>query len=425
MTTAISEKARAKVAPQGGSAGGQKAPAASTAVAVKNCVGMNSQKIGELFEQYKLQIAQVLPKHLTSERILQLATTLVSRNPEIKSCTLPSIIGSVMNAAMLGLDLTPQFGECYLIPYNNSKTGVKELEFQIGYKGWIKLFRNTGLISNIYAECVREGDEFDVELGLRYDLKHKPNYGKRGKLLFTYCVVRFKDNAYNFKVLAEADVFARRARSKSYMNAVKYKTDKSPWITDEEAMWNKSAVLGIRAFIPSNTELAQAAMTDGATLTPDMFSSETKDVDPEKVRRTEIEDIDYSEQQQNQEPEQGQEEGAQSNNNGGQETGQEAGETGTKEQAPANENAAAAPKDPDPAKAAWLEAAGAQKERILRTAGKDEYFRVIGTLGYESIAEIPAQERKKVLDALKERADWAEKEARQAGAADKSGKLDL
>jgi len=418
--TSISEKAKNAIAPQNGSGNGNSNKNLPAKAAPKTLVGMKSQDIARLLDAYKLQIAQVLPKHLTTERVMQLATTLVSRNPDIKSCTLPSIIGAVMNAAMLGLDLTPQFGECYMIPYNN-KSGVKELEFQIGYKGWIKLFRNTGLISNIYAECVREGDLFDVELGLRYDLQHKPNYGKRGKLIFTYCVVKFKDGAYNFKVLAESDVYSRRARSKSYTNAVKYKTDKSPWITDEEAMWNKSAVLGIRAFIPSNTELAQAAMTDGATLTPDMFSSETKDIDPEKIRNAEeAESEDITGQEQGQEAE------TQPGVDGSQESSQEAGEAAKEKQEAAAENTAAAPKDPDPAKAAWPEAAGAQKERILRTAGKEEYFRVIGTLGYESIAEVLPAEQKKVLDALKERADQAEKEAKTAPAGNnRTGNLGL
>ena len=85
----------------------------------------------------------------------------------------------------------------------------------------------------------------------------------------------------------------------------------------------------------------------------------------------------------------------------------------------------AGPKDPDPAKAAWLEEAGAQKERIIRTAGKEEYFRVLGTLGFDSIAEVPDAGRKKVLDALRDAADNCERQDRTASDLDKDRKDDF
>ena len=49
---------------------------------------LNSATINEMLSAYRLQIAQALPKHLTPDRVIQMATTLMAKNEELKKCSL-------------------------------------------------------------------------------------------------------------------------------------------------------------------------------------------------------------------------------------------------------------------------------------------------------------------------------------------------
>lgn len=333
----------------------------------KTLAGFKSGDISSLLGAYKLQIAQAIPKHVTAERVIQLATTVITRSPEIKNCTPESVIGAVMNAAMLGLDITPQFGQAYFVPYNNKKTGHREAQFMLGYKGWIQLFRRSGEVSTIYAEVVRDGDEFEVELGLANTLKHKPNFSKRGRLIAVYAVVKYKDGGYNFVVLTEADVVARKKRSQAVKAGMP-----TPWDTDPEAMWKKSAIRALVPYVPASVEMLKASVTDGAVITSEMFSADTKDVDLDKVEQAEAEDVtDEEEEDDQQEPD-------------------------TENQAPE------ATKD---TKAEFMAMARPLMAAIIKAKGSDYFARVLATCKVNNLEEVKPEQYNAVITALQYEAD--------------------
>ena len=78
-----------------------------------------------------------------------------------------------MVSAQLGLE-PGTLGYCYLVPYQNKKTGQLEIQFQLGYKGILELVRRSGQVENIEARVVYEKDKFDFEYGLTPKLVHKP-----------------------------------------------------------------------------------------------------------------------------------------------------------------------------------------------------------------------------------------------------------
>lgn len=401
MATSIADKAKGAIAKSG-----------SVDPRKETLVGYNSDGLSKLLDRYRLQISQALPQHVSPERIIQLATTVFTKNPELRKCSVPSVVGAVMNASMLGMDLTPQLGHAYFIPYWNSELNVFECEFQIGYKGWIHLMRRTGAIKTIRARVVREGDEFQIEYGLEEKLIHRPNLQERGALIAVYAVVEYKDGGYNFVVLSPQDIEARKKRNKA---VAKGKT--TAWDTDPEAMWSKSAIRALVPYVPASIDIVKAEVTDGSVVTSDMFNSTTKDVDLSKVRRTEEpEDIDPI--------------SGDGDKDAKAEHEKESAPEAEKKRTKAGEKRSDEAKSGDPtsdknAKEKWLEQAGAQKERIIRSAGKDAYWQVLGNLGYESIAEIPEKDRDIVFEALKARADLAEKSAPKSSAAPETGNLGL
>src|SRR5262245_29341353 len=104
--------------------------------------------VRDLLEKSRAQIALALPRHMSADRMLRVAMTSVQRNPLLLDCTPVSLVGAIIQSSQLGLEPDGELGEAYLIPYrNNKKGGQREVQFQTGYKGLLKLARNSGAIS--------------------------------------------------------------------------------------------------------------------------------------------------------------------------------------------------------------------------------------------------------------------------------------
>ena len=123
-------------------------------------VNQTPKGIQAILDKFKDRIAAALPGTITPERMVQIATQLISRNPDIQKCSTPSIIGAIFQAATLGLDLTPALGQAAIIPYWNGKTKQTEAQFQIMYRGLIQLARRSGEIKSLSAHVVYENDHF-------------------------------------------------------------------------------------------------------------------------------------------------------------------------------------------------------------------------------------------------------------------------
>jgi recombination protein RecT len=237
-------------------------------------VGLTAGEIGQYLSGMKERITQVLPKHLTPERVIQMAATTISRNPNITKCSPESLLGSVMQASILGFPPVDALGYCYFVPYG------KEVQFQIGYKGYIELARRSGKIKMVYAEVVREGDEFTATFGLNPVLEHKPKFDADKPLTYVYAVCHFSDGGYNFVVLSRTDVERLRMR-----NPMQKGNPAGAWMTDYEAMAKAKALKQLSKYLPLNIDQAEAIATDEAILKPENFQN----------GQAKIEDIIYDE----------------------------------------------------------------------------------------------------------------------------------
>jgi recombination protein RecT len=62
--------------------------------------------IKDYIKSYEKEIAKALPSVLTPERFSRIATTAVTQNPALASCTPQSFIGAMLTAASMGLEVT-------------------------------------------------------------------------------------------------------------------------------------------------------------------------------------------------------------------------------------------------------------------------------------------------------------------------------
>lgn len=208
------------------------------------------QMVRDLLSRSKDQIATALPRHLTSDRMLRIVMTSVQRQPKLLECEPKSLIAAVIQCAQLGLEPDGVLGHAYLVPFNNRRKNVTEVQFIPGYKGLIDLARRSGLLSTIYARVVREKDIFDFEFGLEDRLRHVPSaLEDPGEMVAVYAVCKMRDGGVQFEVMRKWEIDRIRARSKS--------SGDGPWVTDYEEMAKKTVLKRLCKMLPSSVERDQ------------------------------------------------------------------------------------------------------------------------------------------------------------------------
>ena len=209
-------------------------------------------------DKFKSQLAAALPKFLDSDHFVRSAITEFRLNPALAECSVPSVLGYFMQAAACGLEPASMLGQCYPVPFRNKKTGMKECQFIIGFRGMLSIARRSGEIASVVAEVVHENDEFSIEYGMKPDLIHKPCIdGDPGAFKGAYVVVRFKGEGIDpvIKYMPKSEIDKHRNRSKS--------SGDGPWVTDYEEMAKKTVFRSVFKWLPISIEQIQAATTDG------------------------------------------------------------------------------------------------------------------------------------------------------------------
>ena len=206
-------------------------------------------------DNFKQQLAMALPKFFDTDRFVRSAISEFRLNPALQECSVPSVLGFYMQAAMCGLEPSSVLGQCYPVPFNNKKTGAKECQFMLGYRGMASIARRSGEVLSIDAKCVHEKDEFELTYGLDSDLKHKPYLeGDPGAIIGAYCIVRFKDGSHQYEYMPKSEIDKHRARSKA--------SSSGPWVTDYEEMAKKTVFRSIFKWLPISIEATQATAAD-------------------------------------------------------------------------------------------------------------------------------------------------------------------
>ena len=199
----------------------------------------------------------MVPKHLTAERVIKIAITMFHRTPGLQECSVESVLGCVIQAAELGLELSGPLGQAYMVPYRNKHTQRKEAQFQIGYRGLQDLAYRSGRVDCFPAHVVYENDTFDYAYGTKPFLTHKPTMGDPGAMKAFYAVLMLKGGANDFEVMSLAAVEAHRDRYSKGADR-----NDSAWKTAFEEMAKKTVIRKLAKRAPLSTELRAAATLD-------------------------------------------------------------------------------------------------------------------------------------------------------------------
>ncbi len=250
---------------------------------VQTFKGMPTTRINEILDTYKDSLKNLMNSPERAARMIQIMSTSIKRNPQLQECSPSSIIGGMLQAAMLNLDFNPSLGLCYLVPYG------KEAQFQLGYRGMITLAHRSKEILEIYAEVVYEDDEFYIEYGLNRVLTHVPKFlhiGNSEKIKYVYAVAKTKDGGTFYTVLSKPQIEALRKRSPMQ----KFKMN-GAWATDYGEMAKAKAIKQLFKYLPSNAEYNYSVFTDGMIVK----STDTKAENLDYISEHEIEEAEIIE----------------------------------------------------------------------------------------------------------------------------------
>jgi len=233
----------------------------------------------------KAQMAMALPKHMTSDRLARIALTEVRKTPALGKCDQASFLGAIMQCAQLGLEPGSALGHAYLLPFENRKKDITEVQFILGYRGMIDLSRRSGQILSIEARAVYSADKFHVSLGLNPDLTHEPDWEAedRGPLRFVYAVAKLRDGGTQFEVMSRSDVEKVRQKSRAGQSG--------PWVDHYEEMAKKTVIRRLFKYLPMSIEMAGAVEQDeriDINLPQDnplTIDAETGEIDPPQDRQ--------------------------------------------------------------------------------------------------------------------------------------------
>lgn len=205
-----------------------------------------------------------LPDGISPDRIITIALTSIRNNPKLAQCEPASFLGSLMEAAQLGLEPNTALGEGYIIPYYIKERGQFEASFQMGYQGLLSLAYRTNKYARIYAHEVYANDEFEYELGLNKRLEHIPADIPEGEPIRYYACYHLTNGGHDFftwsreRIDLHAKQFSQGQDNYS-----------SPWNRNFDAMAMKTMLKKVLQYAPKSVELAEQMANDGAVISVD------------------------------------------------------------------------------------------------------------------------------------------------------------
>lgn len=217
---------------------------------VSNAVAVRDNGPGAMVEQYRNDLAMVMPSHVKPDTFVRLAVGVLRRDRNLAQAAQnnpAALMGALMDAAQLGL--TPGTEQFYLVP--RKQKGRLEIQGIRGYQGEIELIYRAGAVSSVIVEVVRQADTFRYSPGRDERPEHDIDWDAedRGPLRLVYAYAVMKDGATSkVVVLNRAQVMKAKAMSQGSDSAY------SPWQKHEEAMWMKTAAHRLTKWVPTSAE---------------------------------------------------------------------------------------------------------------------------------------------------------------------------
>lgn len=200
------------------------------------------------------------------DRFVTVALHAATSNPDLLRCTTDSLVESIRQSAILGLEPTGALGDGAIVVYNTKvkrevagrhggtvivEDTVPTAQFQPMYRGLLKLARRSDQVRVIDANVVYQGDTFEVEQGTDPAIRHVPwpmsGSKDRGSYVGVYAFAKLVSGETLIEWATVADIEAIRSSSRA--------KDRGPWV----AFWGEMARAKILRRLMKRLPLESAA----------------------------------------------------------------------------------------------------------------------------------------------------------------------
>lgn len=236
----------------------------------------------DLVEAQVPAIERQLGGVVNSGAFVRAALSEITKSADLQAADPKTVLGSIMLAAQLKLEIGSGLGEFYLTPRKDK--GKQICLPIIGYQGLVKLALRSEYVLNVQAFIVRDGDDFtygaDAERGMFFEWQPR-DFDESREPTGVVAVAKMRGGGTTWAYLTRAQVEARRP---SYWSSTPWGDPKA-----EPEMWKKTAVRALAKYLPKSTDLGRAIEADEAKAT---FVKGLDEVHVQRVDEIEAEVVD-------------------------------------------------------------------------------------------------------------------------------------
>lgn len=217
---------------------------------ISNTVATRHDSPADMIQQYRGEFAQVLPTHIKAETWVRVAVGTLRQNPKLMEAArndVGALMSALMDAARKGLE--PGTEEYYITA--RKEKGILKIKGMEGYRGIVERMYRAGAIASVIVQVVRENDKFTYVPGRDERPIHEIDWFSedRGDLIGVYAYAVMVTGATS-RVIVLNRKQVEHYKSKSDGSSSQY----SPWNTEPEAMWLKTAARRLEPWVPTSAE---------------------------------------------------------------------------------------------------------------------------------------------------------------------------
>ena len=199
----------------------------------------------ENLSTHKESIKNFLPTSYNVNIFLDQFATELTRFP--MTVRQSSIIGAMYRVAQIGLYPSEGYGYVY---FNVDK--FNDLQFMIGYKGYLELMYRSGKISACFGKVVYDNDSFDFLLGTNPSITHIP-FGTTNEPKEAYFYIKFTDGTVLADVMTADKIKLMRLMAGAYSEF---------WDKHYDTMAVKTVLMSLVKYTPISFEMSLALSLD-------------------------------------------------------------------------------------------------------------------------------------------------------------------
>ena len=209
----------------------------------------NLVQVKKILSAGEMVLAEGAAHGADPKKMQAIAVAAIGRDTNLQRCEPVALAQAIAQSMQLGLNIGLS-GEAYLVPYG------RRAQLIIGYRGLVKLARQSGSIVDVRAFEVRENDDLSVTYdGPRVNFSFAPAgegnpFAKRGDVV-GYCAVAYWVNGHiTVETMTPEDIDTIRRAAKS--------GNSGPWKSHYSEMAKKTVLRRMCKSLPMSSDVTEA-----------------------------------------------------------------------------------------------------------------------------------------------------------------------